>query len=676
MNSPASIQLKRVFPRISADLEALYASAVDNGGLTHLDVLTLRDLLEISGYESEEVLHAALIVMLLSLREGSVCTEVAGASLTRRFDGLVSPQKASEWAEKIVSALSGDTFSRLIATAESADKPVIRSAAQGRTLLYFQKYLFHERSFESALKQRLAMPPETVDIQKLKKIIDELLEADSVIRLNREQKLALGLALLRRFVVVCGGPGTGKTTLVFTVLQGLLRLGLSSDRIALAAPTGRAAQRLTESLNTRTEGTHEGRRLPPAQTLHRLLDYSSWQGFRRHRENPIQADVVVIDEVSMIDIVTMARLLDAVPPDARIILLGDKDQLPSVDAGSVLADLAPATGDPAYSAGLRKQLHQLFPDITVSKPDSAASEIDHVVLLRENRRSHPKICEVSERVNRSTRHTAEHLVAELPRTTAEESSLTESDGCWLCELTEPRPEPWRRVLDRWAMRHYLSPLNGGLNYMELAEHAAAAKNLSAPEIAPHLDALFEVLNSARVLTLLRGGPWGCEGVNRHIAEALMPGARAVLFSGAPVLITANDYVQQLFNGDVGIALAVPDRGVRVIFQRHASTTERYLEIPLSALKSFEYAFALTVHKSQGSEYGEILLPIPPQGAERLMNKQMIYTALTRAKRRAVFCGSAERLAAGIARRLDRHSGLSAPVAAEGAAPIAQQGLLF
>lgn len=685
--------LSDLFPEVNAEVRGLFAAAAEHAGLVSADFLGLRDLLVLSGYDDSETLQVVLLLLLIALEEGSLCLELSESSLRRRLDDLLPKEKAAAWAARLVHELKSRDSSALIGRQPEDNKPVILWRAADREFLYFQKYLRHDLIFRAELQKRLAGDDTLPPPANLRTIIHEVLVthpltgAGGALKLDPCQRTALGVALLGNFAVISGGPGTGKTSIVVTLLRCLVRLGVAPDRIALAAPTGRAAQRLTDALRTGLS------RLPPrsdrgddarlenlaANTLHSLLRYNpARETFGHHRENPVPADVVIVDEVSMIGLVLMSRLLQALRPDARLILLGDKDQLPSVDAGAVLAGLVPPDGKPRFSAACAQQLRDLLGDLDPPPPVEDAPH-DYLVVLEENYRSQADIREVAAAVNRQEAAIIDRLpvfrlldpesvddaptpptppTAPTPPTPPTRAKtlrdLEQSGGCWFLPLRDNHPGGLRRLLLHWAERQYL--VSSPERYEELVariELVAGAEN----EARKTLDELFRVLGHGRLLTLLREGPWGCVDINRFLAQHLRPRwdstRRGFFFAGAPVLVTRNDHARQLYNGDVGIALRARGGGLRVVFPRAGG----YVSYPADTLPASELGFALTVHKSQGSEYAQVLLLVPPTGGRRLLTKEMIYTAITRAKDLAILCGTRDVLQLAISRRILRESGL-------------------
>src|SRR5262245_55434169 len=374
--------VRELFPQASAELATLFANAREHAGLVYADLLTLRDLLGLSDYSSEP-LAALLLILLVALEEGSLSVDLLHVALARRLTDLAAPEEIDAWARRILTEVGVDAFPKLIGRGHEENRPFVIVGRGSARHIYFQKYLHHDLVFREEMQRRLALPvvPATGLDQLVSRVLDEpSLDGEGrPLRLDARQRLAVEMALARNCAVISGGPGTGKTSIALTLVRCLVRAGYAPERIALAAPTGRAAQRLTDALRAGLcrlpPGWQDGADGPlqglTAQTLHQLLRYRPSRGiFAHHCENPVPADIVIVDEVSMVGLVLMAQLLQALRPDTKLVLLGDKDQLPSVDAGAVLASLiAPENGTGAHGAAVR----------------------DFVVILEENYRSQPEI---------------------------------------------------------------------------------------------------------------------------------------------------------------------------------------------------------------------------------------------------------------------------------------------
>lgn len=412
------------------------------------------------------------------------------------------------------------------------------------------------------------------------------------------QQVAAVRAATHNFTVITGGPGTGKTRTVMNILTLLLdQAGGDTLRIALAAPTGKAAARLTESVR------HVRQNLE-ATTIHRLLGYLPDSPYFRHNaEHPLSADVVIVDEASMVDLALMAKLVAAVRPEARLILLGDRDQLASVEAGSVLADICAAAeeagpGDPLQGA---------------------------VVALRRNYRFAESggIFRASSAVNAGDADAAMDALQEN----------ADAEVQW-----QPLPIATKLV---GALREHL--IASFRPYLETEDPLEALRRLQ----------------QFRILCAVRHGPFGVENLNR-IAEEVLAGAgllapQSTWYRGQPVTVTRNDYNLGLFNGDSGIILPDPegDSELRAFFVSADGKLRRFLP---SRLPQHETAFALTVHKSQGSEFNKILILLPDTDTP-LLTRELLYTALTRARDRVEVWATEEVLRATIGREVSRASGL-------------------
>ncbi len=474
-------------------------------------------------------------------------------------------------------------------------KPLI---LDDRDRLYLQRYWEYEAQLASAIRARIGVDA-PCDPKLLTAGLTRLF--GKATKTTNWQRAAAETAVRRNFSVITGGPGTGKTWTIVAVLA-LLEEQFSARgaklRVALAAPTGKAAARMKESIQRTVEtdpkfaGVHVERE---ATTLHRLLGtIPDSPYFRHHAGHPLAVDAVIVDEASMVDLALMAKLFAAVPATARIVLLGDKDQLASVEAGNVLGDIC----------------HAPMPE--------------HLVELRENRRftAESGIHRLSQRVNEGDADAALAVLAENA------SDLS----------TRALPAP--------------AELGDALRKSVLAGYRACFET-EDPRTA------LERLASFRVLCALRRGPFGVENLNR-LAEQILADAGLIEpdsthYRGRPVLITTNDYQLQLFNGDVGMLLPDPEAGgeLRAWFLDAAGTLRRILPARLPA---HETVFAMTVHKSQGSEFRRVLFILPDRDTP-VATRELIYTAITRAREAVELWHHAPVLRAAVARRTERSSGL-------------------
>jgi len=449
------------------------------------------------------------------------------------------------------------------------------------------------------------------------------------------QKVAAAVALTRRISVISGGPGTGKTTTVARLLAALIQMaGDQKCRIRLAAPTGKAAARLTESLGGALRQlplTEEQQRQFPTEacTLHRLLGAQPGsQRLRYHDGNPLHLDVLVVDEASMIDLTMMSRLINALPPHARVIFLGDRDQLASVEAGAVLGDIC-TWASAGFTAQRARELSALTGCRMEGNPSPVAGALrDSLCLLQKSYRfgSDSGIGQLAAAVNRGDRQ-ALRAVFDGRFSDIQKKQLQSG-------------EEYLAMLD--------DALQGYQRYLQEVERQ------QAPEAA------IEAFGEFQLLCALREGPFGVTGLNERLEQVLAQKrkiarqAHSRWYEGRPVMISRNDSALGLFNGDIGIAL---DRGqgLRVWFQMPDGSVK---SVQPSRLPDHETAWAMTVHKSQGSEFDHAAL-ILPQQMSPVVTRELVYTAITRARRRLSLYSDESVLAQAVTTRTERRSGLNA-----------------
>jgi len=664
------VALRVLLAGTSPELRDLYAATWAHAKLSPTDFATICDLVELSGCVGEEIL-ALLLVQFLALEQGSLCLRLSHEGLTRVLSRVVDAAPASAWAVRLEQACrKPGAFAELLGR-DGEVAPLIRVAHRDGDLLYFQKYHRYGQTLVCGLRSKMAAPIQLCD--GLEGVLREVLVENPLldregplaasIALSAEQQTALGLALTRNLTVISGGPGTGKTFLIFTLLRCLVRLNLRPEELYLAAPTGRAARRIKDFLTTGLRQlrapTDQDARLEhiEASTLHGLLGYRPSDGtFRHHAYNPLRAQAVIVDEVSMVDVALMARLLEALPLSARLILLGDKDQLPPVGVGAVLATLIPGAEHAGVTLQTQARLKQLFPQLPPLEVNPRSR--DAVALLRENFRSQSHIRELAARVNAGD-VTAVDLLQPLPPLRMDAVGrpawpTVEGQGCWKLEAHAATAGELQQVAEAWWRSHYGEPLVGERrSFVELVRRFQVAPELERESL---LTALFDVLEATRILTAVRRGPYGCEELNARLLQLLrvemgtVQGATGLV--GAPLMVTRNDPVRGLFNGDVGVVLAEPDGRLRAAFRRSCG----HVLFGLETLPQLEGAFATTVHKGQGSEYRHVLFVLPPDERHALLSRELVYTAITRAKEQVTFYGTSASLRKAVATFAQRESG--------------------
>ena len=570
--------------RRTLNVGGLLGAFNDAGVLDSADVHVATRLTAQAG-EASETAALALALAVRALRSGSVCVDLT--TVATELDDPVDPQlswpEPQHWlAELRTSPLLGET-------------PVLRLYRD--RLLYLDRYWREE---EQVCADLLAVRPDppAVDVPLLEAGLARVFHRPD----SEEQRRAVRIALSQWITVLTGGPGTGKTTTVAGLLALLTEQaehgGRRRPRIALAAPTGKAAARLQEAVRVEVENLAAVDRARvsglQAVTLHRLLGFRPGTSarFKHHRGNRLPHDVVVVDETSMVSLTLMARLLEAVRPETRLILVGDPDQLASVEAGAVLADLVDGLGDRT--------------DVRIAE-------------LVTSHRFGASIGQLAQAVRAGD---GERVLALL---TAGGEHIEFVD-------TEQPAEALRAVLVPHAMR----------------VRAAAGSGDATAALA--------ALEEHRLLCAHREGPSGVRfwnhQVERWLAEATGESFYAPWYLGRPVLVTANDYGLGLYNGDTGVTLLAGD-GLRVAI----AGADKVQQFATSRLSDVETMHAMTIHKSQGSQADEVTVLMPPEDS-RLLTRELLYTAITRAKRKVRIVGTAAEVRAALDRRVVRASGLA------------------
>jgi exodeoxyribonuclease V alpha subunit len=534
------------------------------GVLAPADVHVAWRLSELAG-EDDEAVQLAAALAVRGPRLGHVCVDLATIRDTATVDveepvDLGALPWPEDWLERVRrSVLLGGPLQ-----------------LEG-SVLYLDRYWREERQVATDLTALMDAAPTAVDEARMAAGLERIAG-------DQRQRLAAETALRRRFAVVAGGPGTGKTTTVAHILALLFEQG--DPLVALAAPTGKAAARLVEAVH------EEARRLEvrdevrervlglDASTLHRLLGWrpDSHSRFRHYRGNRLPYDVVIVDETSMVSLSLMARLIEAVRPDARLVLVGDPGQLTSIEAGAVLGDIVgPADRGPI------------------------------VVLDRVHRYGTP-IANVAE-------------------------AIRSGDGDAVVEAL------------------------GGVTWVEDPEVlrdrvvATSAAVLEAARAGDGARAL-EALGAFRVLCAHRRGPYGVSAWTARIEEWIGNEAGGEWYVGRPLLVTENDYGLRLYNGDTGVVIASGPGRVSAAFERHGEV----VEFSPTRLSAVDTVYAMTVHKSQGSQFdtAAVLLPEP---TSPILTRELLYTAVTRAQNELILVGSEESVRAAVERPIARASGL-------------------
>lgn len=644
----------------AGDLLATLADWAERGWIRRLDAALARFLAETCAGMTAPALLAAAVTAHMEGR-GHACVSID--ELVSAPDELLGwkpepqaalaavmaslPHDAAPWIDALrtCGAVCADEPSR-----DDARPLVLR---QGR--LYLRRYWDYECRVARQVRQRAAFA-QPVDEPAARVWLDRLFPERPPDKGPDWQKIACAAALRGRFSIITGGPGTGKTYTAARLLALLFAMAPDRERlrVALAAPTGKAAARLKQSIDGALVGLQQrlGDELPladlaaslgAAKTLHSLLGARpDTRKFRHDSGHPLEVDVLVVDEASMVHLEMMAALLDALPAEARIVLLGDKDQLASVEAGAVLGELCGDAEAVRYTADTARYMAaatgQVVPAPYVDEAGSALAQ--RTVMLRESQRFGGAIGALAAAVNAGDATAATDL---LPQ-----------DGSG--------PVRWMAAASPAAVVELAAAGRAGAaggyrGYLESIGQRPATAGAEGTEAWARQ--VLSELDRFRVLCAVREGDWGVAGLNRAIeqrlrAEGLLSGG-AQWYEGRPVIVTRNDRALGVYNGDIGIALR-PTRDATTL-RAYFVDGDAVRSVAVSRLGDVETAFAMTVHKAQGSEFGHTVLVLPAEPGG-VTSRELIYTGITRAQSALTLVSKSESaLADGIAQSAKRSSGL-------------------
>ncbi len=589
-------------PDIVIGADGLLAVFNDAGILAPLDVLSASTIGRMRSEDDQVVLLAAALAVR-GTRFGHVCIRLASQQDAVFVDGLEAvdtdalPWPESEAWERVVagSPLVGD-----------GDAPLVLVDDR----LYLQRYHAYEDLVAGFIADRIESKAQGLD-PAVSAFLDTALPSDDATEPTR-QRIAAGIALSGRFAVIAGGPGTGKTHTIAAMLSALAQSDEPFPLVALAAPTGKAAARLGEAITEAATGIggEAEKRLAGVEgtTIHRLLGFHPARGrFLHDRDNRLPHDLVIVDEMSMVSLPLAARLLSAVRDDATVVLVGDPYQLESIEAGTVLADIVtpPGSDDQEETAAV--------------KPPIA----DHVVVLDRVHRfvEGGEIADFADAVRLGNDGRAIELL---------------SDGS--------KDLVWIRG-------------DSGKDFDDLVERITRHR-AGLVEVARDPGRIDEALDALDGLAVLCAHHRGRQSVDqwRHLIEAALdeeyPGLRfgAEWYPGQPVMITSNDYRLNLFNGDIGVTVETDD-GPKVAFGRGGIRT-----FPRSHIGDHTTVHAMTIHKSQGSQFDEVVVALPAESS-RLLTRELLYTAVTRASDRVTLVGDEAVIRQAVNRSVARASGL-------------------
>jgi len=592
----------------------------------------------------------------------------AQTELQTLWSGL--PVALTEWLEP----LRASPLVRLHSDSADLGQPLVLSQAGSEPLLYLRRYWLHEQKVAQQIRQRCASS-QTVDEPLAARWLDRLFEyankPDEAAGSVNWQKLACAVALRASLTVITGGPGTGKTYTAARLLALLFAMSTEPARlrVALAAPTGKAAARLRQSIDFSLQelGGRLGaeldlpaltQRMGAARTLHSLLGARlETREFRFNASNLLDVDILIVDEASMIHLEMMSALLQALPAGAKLILLGDKDQLASVEAGAVLGDLCRDAVQGHYSAETARYAKatsgQTVPSEYLAVTSNPSALTQQTVMLRHSHRFGGVIGQLALAVNENQSAMAQSLL-QNDATGVLHSGKHPSVDSVLQLAVHGRPGATASYAD------YLQLINAGTGttLATPADHEAWAK------------AVLKAFDHFRILCAVHESEWGTRDLNQSVQRALgqagLLKVRGEWFAGRPVMVTRNDPSLGVFNGDVGVTLPGPPgtTALRVYFL----DGDTLRSVGVSRLAYVETAFAMTVHKSQGSEFLHTALVLPPGGG-KVLTRELVYTGITRARKCFTLIEAQEGLLrSAIERKSQRASGLESQLS-DNAPPV-------
>lgn len=536
--------------------------------------------------------------------QGHVCLNLALAVNNESLLPLALPAKLSDWIRRLKqSHVVGES---------GVSAPLILTE-QG--LVYLYRYWQDEQQVANAILQRL----QPLALVNKKQCQQDFADWRSDIEGVDWQKVAVLMAMTRKFTIISGGPGTGKTTIVLRLLNMLFNQD-SGLKIALAAPTGKAAARLQQSINDSGQSDIE------AKTLHRLLGITTHNEHGRYsQQRPLAIDVVIVDEASMIDISLMAKLIKSLSENTRLILLGDSQQLASIESGAVLANLC--RDQPAFSTDFLALL----------------SEVTGLTLANNEKQGQSALKDSVVKLQHSYRFDQQSDIGKLAKAvqTGNEQAVFEV-------ITSPEYNMWEQPVDSGGGAQQV--YDGYRPYFDAVVNGADAETC------------LQEFERFRVLCALKQGPESVSSVNELISRKLLKqGWRTNLdfYHGRPIMVTQNDYRQHLFNGDTGLVLRDQTGQLKACF--YSENSLRWFE--LTRLPAHETAFAITVHKSQGSEFDKVCILLPEQDSA-ILNRELLYTAITRAKKQVMLLCTQTILTKTISTQHQRQSGLVALLTAK------------
>jgi exodeoxyribonuclease V alpha subunit len=585
-----------------------------------------------------------LVASMVALGEGSTRLPVVGEESREPMRRILTPLCGDQFGDNGVLTIASQI--RELLALDRAATVIGRSPDDYKPLLYIEPFIYHQKVYAAesrlveSIRPRLEAEHKVYSKADIQQALDDVLARPAILGgreavISDEQRAAIISTAGRGLALISGEPGTGKTSIVLTLLRVLLRLGLKPSDIALAAPTGKGAYRMSESLRQGITSVHDSApadellktQFPEAKTVHRLLGYSRVRRtFAHHRNNPLAAAVIVIDESSMLDLTVAERLLSSLRRDARLILLGDAYQLPSVTAGAVFRDLVSVS-------------EQRCPEVCSRLTRNYRTT---------NSKSGDEILDFAAKINAGTidlhggailipkRETPDKLRFAGVESLVNAKQISPFLDCWYADRI--RPTKLRTLTENGT---------GGFD----------------PAAVLELQEFFNRIPLSRILCATRALPTGTDAINaalhgRAARDTRYSRNRWGFLPGEPVMVVRNDYERMLFNGDQGVVANVASPGQGETLKAVFSQNNQYVAFHLAALRqSLELSYATTIHKAQGSEFETVAIVLPVKDLP-ILTRELLYTAVSRARNSVIILGDQSILANAIARKEERFSGLS------------------
>jgi len=664
-------------------------SLIENGELLKTDKLLINYILSIDNgkHKGDENLRNILILMFININRGNVALNLSKETIEKKFsyinDNLKTKIDFSILIEDILNKANNLNFKSIISSDVNNDSIMIYKD----NYLYFIKYYLLEKDIENLLIKFLNRELFEIDTNCktiIKKVIEEkIINNEKEYQLNREQKIAIILSFLNNFIVISGGPGTGKTTIIAFLLKILFIVdnNLESNDIALIAPTGSAAERMKSSINATINKfaidnnsvynnfSEEKRKkiedITPS-TIHKLLKPKK-NNFYYNNENKLNKKVIIVDEVSMIDLSLMNALLSAIYEETKIIFLGDKNQLPSINIGTIFFNLV-GNDVPKYSKKVFNILKNEFSiDLSGIKLENNFSPIvDKRINLVKNNRSEGSIDKIASLIvnNSEAENNFDKIISLFVKLDNYlfldfKPFLRKQDSnknSFFIDLKDNNLN-FKSMIEKILDCYFISIFSSSdSNYFKIVEELKNIDLIDFDSINFNgenksiIDRLFDFISDYRILSTMKKGFAGTNFINEYLIKEFKKKSKNIGLLCYPIVITQNDYYNNLFNGDLGLVLESKTRKI-VIFKKDGN----YKLFYKNSLVLYEESFATTVHKSQGNEYNNILIFIPNN--KDLLSKEILYTAITRARSKLFIVGDINSIKYGLEKEAERDNNI-------------------